>query len=169
MSTLLNSPAVPTPSALAAPGRRWLVYLCIALLLTLAVGLGGCAGERADAPVLTQEQFVDIIVALREAEREVAEEDSAAARFEERKRGILERHGTTEDQLRAFIVTHRDDLPVLQAVWDTITERLKYARPTPVGPEEEGAEGSTGTDEGEAAEPALLRQTLPRVPGADAH
>ncbi len=129
------------------------------------MGLGGCAGESADAPALSSEQFIDVIVSLREAEREVADEDSAAALFEERKRVILERHGATEDQLRAFIVRHRGELPVLQAAWDTITERLKYARPVPKRSDDFEDEGPARPDEGETAESPLPRRAFPRVPG----
>lgn len=75
---------------------------------------------------VTREQFVSAVVALREAEREAVELDTPEERFEERKSEILGEHGVTEDQLRAFLLAHEGDVRYLEAVWDTINERLKH-------------------------------------------
>lgn len=89
-------------------------------------GTGGASG--ADAPdQLTSEEFVEIVAALREAERAVTDQDSAGAHFVERKAAILAEHETTEAELLAFIASHDGDVARLQAVWDTISQRLKQA------------------------------------------
>ncbi len=178
MSTFANAAGAPALERAVPAHRRWTARLSAAPLLALALGLWGCTGTGGDpagGTALTPEQFIEVIVALREAEREVAEEDSAAALFEERKRAILDRHGTTEEELRGFIVAHHEELPVLQAAWDTITERLKHARPAAEswdGPEGDPRADPDGTDPGEAEarKPARLRPGAPPVPGgAEVH
>jgi hypothetical protein len=85
-------------------------------------------GSTAE-PGLTAEDFVAIVVALREAQREVVLEDSAMALFAERKAEILSRHGTTEEELRAFLQEQGKDPDALRQSWDSIAERLKHVPP----------------------------------------
>lgn len=126
--------------------------MCALLVLTAA--LSGCGREGRTAPAregLTPDEFVAVVVALREAERDVAEslaesladepdelpddplddearEDSAAVLFGERKRQILEEHDTSEEEVRAFILANGGDLQLLQTTWVAIGERLKRVR-----------------------------------------
>lgn len=113
-------------------GRR--AFLALLALLALTAGCRASPDPTAEAErALTREEFVEIMVALREAERAVAQEDSASALFADRKAEILARHGATEADLRAFVETRSDDIERLQALWDTIAERSKYV---PTGAEE---------------------------------
>lgn len=112
--------------------------------LILSAILSGCGGDpsgSSDAP-LTPAEFVEIVVEIREAEREVAAEDSAAELFDDRRREILDRHGTTEAELRAFLSANAENLALLEEVWDTIHARLTLPPPgvDAVGEEEARSE-----------------------------
>lgn len=115
-------------------------------LIALVGPVGLACGDSepgASAPGLTRSEFVDVVVALREAERTVqaeAPQDSADARFEERKDSILAAHGTTITELEEFLAFHAD-LAYQDALWDTITQRLKRPAfdPTAPGATPEGA------------------------------
>lgn len=127
------------------------------LALLLPALLAGCdlgRASRSEAP-LTPDEFVEIIVAVREAEREVAQEDSAGQRFEERKQEILEHHGTNEAELQRFLAANRENIALLQTVWDTITERLRFvpAGDADVLPDEDG------DDEGDEDGPEVESET----------
>jgi hypothetical protein len=107
----------------SGPRRRWLVG---ALLSLLFVGCDGLAPTSRDGG-LTKAQFVDVIVALREAEREIIQEvagDSAHIEFAQRKDEILERHGVSEEDLRQFVARHRDRPALVTDAWDQIAQRL---------------------------------------------
>lgn len=98
------------------------------VLLAAAAALGCGRGEATGAETgLTSEEFVEVIVELREAERAVLEEDSAQEMFVRRKTEILERHGTSEEEIRAFVAAASRDLPRLEAVWEEISSRLRRA------------------------------------------
>lgn len=106
-------------------------------ILVLAIGalMSGCGDSDATAAAeegVTAGEFVEIVTALREAEREVVRKDSAEALYAERKAEILGRHDATEADLRAFLERHGEDPAKLQEVWDTISQRLKHV---PGGPD----------------------------------
>jgi hypothetical protein len=113
------------------PRRRRTAWWLTASVLPLV--LGGCnatepTGRDAE---LTQDQFVDVIVALREAEYEVVQEapaDSLQLRFIQRRDEILAAHGVTADHLREFVGRHQERPSVMAAIWERIAERLG---PTP--------------------------------------
>ena len=97
------------------------------MTLLLAVsGMAGCGGERDRAPEgLTRAEFIDVVVALRNAELDLEAPDSVfEERFRERRDSILDAHGTTQNELYEFLEQHTD-IQYMDAVWDTITERLK--------------------------------------------
>lgn len=117
--------------ARAARSRGWhrgvaaglaLVGACAALLA------GGCANEPTTEEVgaLTPDAFVDVIVALREAERAAVAEDSAHLVFQARKEEILAEHDVTEEDVRDFVRLHEGDFALMDRLWDTIAQRLKY-------------------------------------------
>ena len=87
-----------------------------------------CAGEPTDGTGggLTPESFIEIMVALREAERGVLESDSARAEFERERSRILAEHDATEDDLREFVRAHEGDFSLMTQVWDSVAQRLKY-------------------------------------------
>lgn len=95
----------------------------------LGVSLVACDGRDADR-ALTPEAFADVIVELREAEREALKTDSAVAVYGRRKAEILERHGTTEEELRRFVEVSSRDLPLLDELWEDISLRLRQPADT---------------------------------------
>lgn len=90
----------------------------------LLVSVAGCQRE-AEPAGLPQSRFIEVMVELRKAAREVA--DSAA--FAARKQQILADKGVTEEQLRTFLTTHIRDLDHLAAVWESINVRLTEDQP----------------------------------------
>jgi hypothetical protein len=88
------------------------------LLVAAAVSLS-CRREPA-AP-LAQETFVEVMVALRRASTESADQ----ADFEARKQVILERAGVTEDELRAYARRASRDARALSDAYDSISARLQ--------------------------------------------
>ena len=125
MSRSTARPMAPPPGAGARAGLRMgHLTVVLALLATLACGRGEATGADTG---LTSEEFVEVIVELREAERAVMEEDSAQEMFVRRKTEILERHGTSEEEIRAFVAAAARDLPRLEAVWEEISGRLRRA------------------------------------------
>lgn len=115
---------------------RWATLLAAALLGSAAVlGTAAC-GEpsTSETEALAPPAFIEVVVELREAERELAAADSAAERFAERKDEILSRHEVTEEDLRRFLVRHEQDLALLQEVWDSINQRLKHVPEPGQGP-----------------------------------
>lgn len=111
------------PLAQRNPAARWLT----AALLPLA--LGGCDALTPDTrdPGVTPDQFVDVVVALRQAEQEVggeADADSVQMEFTRRRDLILEEHGVTADEIRAFVLRHQDRPALLAEAWERVAERL---------------------------------------------
>jgi hypothetical protein len=107
------------------------------LALGVAVSIPACdgLGGSRDPAGLTPEEFISIVVELRRAERELEEADSAAERFEARRAEILAEHEATEEDVRNFAARRGGDLDLMNALWDTINQRLRYLpRPdTPAG------------------------------------
>jgi len=100
-----------------------------AVLVVIALAACRDAGPRQRRAALTPVEFVEVVVEIRQAERESLAADSAAAAFDRQKTQILARHGTTEDELREFVRVHSGDFGLMSAVWDSITQRLKYVPP----------------------------------------
>lgn len=132
-----RQPGIPYLPGMNAPHHpmtttsrlRSVVLLILGLTLSTVPALACDEGKTTAETGLMAEDFVAIVVALREAEREVTNEDSAIALFAERKAQILSRHGTTEEELRAFLLGHGDDPDALRQSWDGIAERLKHVPP----------------------------------------
>lgn len=108
------------------------------MLLILAAPLMGCGGPEPTSSQtgLTREDFVEVVVALRDAEIDAQarlEQDSADVLFEARKDSILAAHETTESALHEFLAQHAD-LEYQDALWDTITQRLKRPVHDPTAP-----------------------------------
>jgi hypothetical protein len=107
----------------SGPRRRWVVGALLPLLL---VGCDALASASRHGG-LTKAQFVDVIVALREAEREIIQEvtsDSAHIEFAQRKDEILRSHGVSEEDLRQFVARHQDRPALVTDAWDQIAQRL---------------------------------------------
>jgi hypothetical protein len=93
--------------------------------LTLAAGLllllAGCpSADPAGSQSIQREQFVQVVVELRQAEQQAR----TAPDFEERKAEILARHGVTEEELMQFAARHGSEVRVMLEIWDTIHARL---------------------------------------------
>jgi hypothetical protein len=111
-------------------GAWWPGRLLGVSLLALVLAVAGC-GEREPTGgdrALTPAEFIEVIVALREAEWEV-EKDVAPAdaevEFDRRKAEILARHGVTAEGVRAFIDRHHGRPGLMASVWDSIANRLR--------------------------------------------
>jgi hypothetical protein len=70
------------------------------------------AGRNRPATALTDREFVDLYVAL------------ARATSPGDKQRILEQHGTTREEMKAFIGAYSNDLPALSVVFDSVVARL---------------------------------------------
>jgi hypothetical protein len=102
-------------------GGLWITTALLALVLA---GCGDLGPQAERQKTLTVAQFVDVIVALREADRQ-ADPDSAAVEYERRRPEILAEHGVTEEQLREFVDRNQARIDRMAAVWDTISRRLR--------------------------------------------
>ncbi len=135
------------------PTRALAAGVVLAILSAAACGHG--PAEQDDA--LTAPEFVDIVVALRKAERGLQPADSTAPEFEERKQAVLAAHHATESDVRAFVDAHGGDFELMTAVWDSITQRLRYVPPD----SSEAAGPVTAPDSGRATAPDSGRATAP--------
>ena len=97
----------------------------IAVFATAAL-LAGCRNPPAE-PTITRDQFVDVIVQLRQADSET---DDAGV-FDARKAEILGDAGVTDSMLLAYARVHGDDIALMAEVWDTIARRLVRADTLP--------------------------------------
>jgi hypothetical protein len=108
---------------------RWRLILGLTVLTLLLVLSAGCereptGGDRA----LTPAEFIEVIVALREAELEVEREahpDSVEVEFVRRREEIFERFGVGPEGVRAFVERYHDRPGVMSSVWDSIAHRLR--------------------------------------------
>jgi hypothetical protein len=121
-----RKPSSPRPGAAPA----WL--LAILVLTAIACGEPGRGIVEGE---ITATEFIEVIVALRQAESELdrdAPPDSAAAAFARRRDEILARHGVTEAAVREFVARthHRPDL--VASIWDSINSRLRTELGDPV-------------------------------------
>jgi hypothetical protein len=111
------------PSAYRRGRHRWLA----AGLFVLTVAGCDALDPANRGSGLTKAQFVDVIVALREAERELLLDetvDSAHVEFARVKDEILQDHGVTELEIRAFVARHRNRPAAMTEAWDRIAQRL---------------------------------------------
>ena len=130
-----RNPSTPRHARAAARLPVLLPPVLTSLLASLLIGCGG-GGEAASPPdSLDPEEFIEIMVELREAEREVGTGDSAAVWFARRRSEILARHSATETDLRQFVAVHHGDFDVMSRVWETINQRLKQPRPRHADPD----------------------------------
>lgn len=140
---------------------RWPVVGVLALLAPILACAGPePAGSRAE---LTRAEFIEVVVALREAELAVAflepgtseaAADSAQAVFEARKDSILAAHGTTEAALYSFLERH-SRLAYMEEVWDSIGQRLK--RPIGVPSPTDSVIDVDAGERAKPPEPSMLR------------
>lgn len=119
---------------LAAPGGRTQavapprVRRAFALLGAAAIVVGCGEPAGSSGPALTRDEFIGVVVAIRQAELDLErtgeEGDTLAARFQARRDSILAAHGTTREELYEFL-EHHTDLHYMDGVWDSITQDLK--------------------------------------------
>ncbi|NJD10218.1 MAG: hypothetical protein FIB01_07170 [Gemmatimonadetes bacterium] len=87
--------------------------------LAAACLLAGC--QRQQALPLEQEEFVQVMVALRRAALETPDQ----SQFDAKKQAILGRARITEDQLRAYARQATRDPRALADAYDSINTRLQ--------------------------------------------
>ncbi len=93
--------------------------LLLALLLTVTA-CGPGASSEADPP-LTEEQFIQTFIALRQADYAAVSPEE----FQAMRDSIFESHGTSADELRAFVASWSRDVQRMSETWDTIEARLR--------------------------------------------
>ena len=88
--------------------------LCLTLL--------ACA-EKPPAPApsgLTTEQFIDLFVALRDAQSKAPTPDA----FEQMKAAAFARSGARAENLERFVKEHSGDPGFMASVWDSVQSRI---------------------------------------------
>jgi hypothetical protein len=118
------------------PGRGWRGWRAVCGLLALLAAPACTDGDPTAQPAsLSRGEFIEIMVALREAEWEASEEqaprDSVQMEFERRKAEILARYGATEADLHAFLERNYQRPGFMGEVWDSIAKRLRVEPPPP--------------------------------------
>lgn len=90
------------------------------IILALALVMSACNANDG-AFGAEDEQFVETMVELRRAALTAGTD---TARFEALRRAVLEEHGVTEEELRAYVAARTDDLDHMATVWDSVAARL---------------------------------------------
>lgn len=93
-------------------------------MFVLVALVAGCRRGPSE-PTITRDQFVDVIVQLRQANAD----DPGV--FEARKAEILGEAGVTDSMLLAYARIHGGDVAHMAEVWDTIARRLVRADTLP--------------------------------------
>ena len=159
---LAGDGSTPAPQPLRPRPRLWVLLALFALPFTGMVACNADGEAAAPASTLEPEEFIEIVVELREAEREVESADSTGVAFARRRSEILARRSATEEDLREFVAVHHGDFDLMDRVWETINQRLKRPRPRHAAPD--SAAGSA-RDAGQGSEPG--DSAAPVAPPAD--
>lgn len=85
-----------------------------------------CATDSTSAMGVSDDQFIETMVALR---REAAEAGSDTAAYRAARDQVLARQGVTADELRAYVAARARDLDAMAAVWESINVRLTSETP----------------------------------------
>jgi Ser/Thr protein kinase RdoA (MazF antagonist) len=118
------------------PGRGWRGCQAVYGLLALLAAAACTDGDPTAQPTgLSRGEFIEIMVALREAEWEASEgqtpRDSVQMEFEGRKAEILARYGAAEGDLHAFLERNYQRPGFMGEVWDSIAKRLRVESRAP--------------------------------------
>lgn len=111
-------PFRPLPAAL----RRVLLGGILAMLLPAATGCGRDVEppEPTGAPI-SPERYARVLSDLVIASIETAPDTQA---YRQRRRALLERHGVTEEELRAFVSAYGRNDEVMSAVYERLSDRV---------------------------------------------
>ena len=103
------------------PGRAQNSVMRAALILvTSGLLLAGCGDDAT--PLSTEDRrFIDTVVALRQAAQQARGDATMYAAL---KVNVLSSQRVTEEELRAYIQSHAQDLDRMAAVWESINVRL---------------------------------------------
>lgn len=104
------------------PGRA----ILIAAIFAGSVTSTGCSEAQPVEP-MSRETFIEVVVALRQANRE----ETSADAFLERKREILEQAGVTDSGVVEYARIHESDIAFMAATWDSIARRLREGDTVP--------------------------------------
>jgi len=100
------------------------VRFLVPIVMALAVACGGSGPMgQADAVTLDRDTYVSVLVDLRVAARDAAD----AADFARLKQEILERYGTTEEEILRFTDVHGGNVRLMTEIWDTVHARVEAA------------------------------------------
>jgi hypothetical protein len=97
--------------------RRTLAVIAVGLL----TGLAGCNRDARPTTALSPDQFVDVVVALREAA--VRAPDQAS--FEVERDRVLREAAVTDSMLLEFVRVRGRDIDAMRAVWDSVAARRR--------------------------------------------
>jgi hypothetical protein len=97
--------------------HRTLTALIIAALLA-----SGCSpSEPQPDPGMTTEQFIEVVVALRQA----AQQTGSTEEFDARRQQLLQESAITDSMLLQFVRVRGDDVQRMTVIWDSISARLQ--------------------------------------------
>jgi hypothetical protein len=95
------------------------------MMLVLGLALAACAADEAAFGV-SDARFIETMVELRRA---AVTAGTDTAQFEQLRQAVLEDHGVTEADLRAYVEAKGGDLDHMAAVWDSVSARLSEVGP----------------------------------------
>ena len=102
------------------------------LLIGLLLGglLSGCRASQgpADSSGLSRQQFIELYVALRNAQLT----SPSPAQFESMKQEIFKRAGVSPESMARFAAEHGSEVSYMATIWDSIKVRLDGASGAPV-------------------------------------
>jgi hypothetical protein len=113
--------SIPRPRAIA----RLLTGRSAGRAILSAAVLGAAFACSADdgAPAIEPSTYVDVMVALRQADDRTLSE----AEFVERREKILQEAGVTDSMLVRWARAHGEDVRFMAELWDSINARLNAA------------------------------------------
>jgi hypothetical protein len=92
----------------------------IAAIVCLGLAVAGCR-EREPSPSLSDDRFIEVVVALRQ---EAATLAGDSARYVVARERILAEQNVTYEQLQEYVEARSRDLARYASVWETINRRL---------------------------------------------
>lgn len=90
------------------------------LVIGLAAVTAGCRGGDPADPVLSRDQFVDLMVAIRRADLDTDTDTAYLAR----RAAVLDSAGVTDSALVHWVERHASDFAYMAAIWDSIDAKL---------------------------------------------
>lgn len=105
-----------------------LPFVLVPLLLAAACDGGFSSPDEGEAPI-DEETFIQTYADLRLTARELG------GLPEEDRERILDEHGVSVEDLRAFIDVHATNVPYMQGVWNEVDRRIAESAQEEEGPD----------------------------------